>query len=47
MRVFPTHRAVRRARTRTVVFFFRCIALLMLALATIVAVHHLFGWWRW
>ena len=45
MRLFPTHRQVRQARTRTVLFFFRVIAIVMFAFAAIVAVHYFLGWW--
>jgi hypothetical protein len=45
MRLFPTHREVRRARTRTVLFFFKCIAVVLFAFAAAVAVHYLLGWW--
>ena len=45
MRLFPTHREVRQARTRTVLFFFKVIAIVMFAFAAIVAVHYLLGWW--
>jgi hypothetical protein len=45
MHLFPTHRQVRRARTRTVLFFFTCMAILTLAFAATVAIHRLLGWW--
>ena len=45
MRLFPTHREVRQARTRTVLFFFKVIAIVMFAFAAVVAVHYLLGWW--
>ena len=45
MRLFPTHREVRRARTRTVLFFFKCIAIVLFVFAAVVAVHYLLGWW--
>ena len=45
MGLFPTHREVRQARTRTVVFFFKVIAIVMFAFAAVVAVHYLLGWW--
>ncbi len=45
MRVFPTPREVRRARTRTVLFFFKAIAFVMFAVAAAIAIHYLLGWW--
>ena len=45
MRLFPTHRQVRQARTRTVLFFFKVIGIVTFAFIAIVAVHYLLGWW--
>jgi hypothetical protein len=45
MQLFPTHRDVRQARTRTILFFFRVIAGVTFVFAAIVAVHYLLGWW--
>ncbi len=45
MRVFPTHRQVRQARTRTVLFFFKVAAIALFAFAAIVGVHYLLRWW--
>ena len=45
MRFFRTHREVRQARTRAVLFFFKVIAIVFFAFAEIKAVHYLLGWW--
>lgn len=45
MRFFRTHREVRQARTRAVLFFFKVIAIVTVVFAAIKAVHYLLGWW--
>ena len=45
MQLFPTHRQVRRARTRTVLLFFKAIAIVTATIIGLVTVHRLLGWW--
>jgi hypothetical protein len=45
MRVFPSHREVRRARLRFTLRFYAAMAMVTLAFAAIVAGHYLLGWW--
>ena len=45
MRLFPSERERQKSDRRTVVFFFKVIAIAMFALALIVGVHYLLRWW--
>ena len=45
MRQFPSEREGQKSDRRTVVFFFKVIAIVLFAFAAIKAVHYLMGWW--
>jgi hypothetical protein len=45
MRLFPSGRERQKSDRRTVLFFFKVIAIVMFAFAAIKAVHYLLGWW--
>jgi hypothetical protein len=45
MKVFPTHRDVRRARTRAVLSFFTWTSVGFFVCLAIIAIHYAFGWW--
>ena len=45
MRLFPSERERQKSDRRTVLFFFKVTAIVMVAFIAIVAVHYLLGWW--
>ena len=45
MKLFPSERERQKSDRRTVLFFFKVIAIVTVAFAAIVAVHYLLGWW--
>ena len=45
MRLFPSERERQKSDRRTVLFFFRVIAIVLFAFVAIKAVHYLLGWW--
>ena len=45
MRLFPSEREGQKSDRRTVLFFFKVIAIVLFAFAAIKAVHYLLGWW--
>jgi hypothetical protein len=45
MRVFPSERERQKSDRRTVVFFFKVIAIVTFAFAVIVAIHYLLSQW--
>ena len=45
MRLFPSERERQKSDRRTVLFFFKVIAIVLFAFAAIKAVHYLSGWW--
>jgi hypothetical protein len=45
IRLFPSHREVRRAQARLVARFFATMAIVTVTFVFIVAVHYLLGWW--
>jgi hypothetical protein len=45
MRLFPSERERQKSDRRTVLFFFKVIAIVLFAFAAIKAVHYLLGWW--
>lgn len=45
MRIFPSHREVRRAQWRFMVRFYAAMAILTLLFGAAVAGHYLLGWW--
>jgi predicted nucleic acid-binding Zn ribbon protein len=44
MRLFPSERERQRSDTRTVLFFFKAIALLTVAFVVVLILHRLLGW---
>jgi hypothetical protein len=45
MRLFPSERERQKSDRRTVVFFFKVMAVVTFAFIATVAVHYLLGWW--
>ena len=45
MRLFPSERERQKSDRRTVLLFFKVIAIVMFAFIAIVAAHYLLGWW--
>jgi hypothetical protein len=45
MRLFPSERARQESDRRTVVFFFKAMAILTVTVMVLVTVHRLLGWW--
>jgi hypothetical protein len=45
MRLFPSERERQRSDSRTALFFFKVMTIVMSLYIAVTAVHYLLGWW--